>query len=962
LKNRFGGSIGGPVLRNRFFFFGNYEAQRQKVGTSASDTLPTTLLTETALGNNTSSAAQAAAGYEGADFSEYLTELGTAGQLWDNTGSTPVMYKNNVIPKGQLSSQALALLAILEPYTKNITLGGSGNLDGLDKNFNENGTGLFNSNQWTERADYTINDKMHVFERFSRFWDTLSGTVMFGAAGGPGFGIGGYGGTSQGANDSLASGMDIALSPRLLTDFRLGYLRYNVIDSKYDQNTDFATTLNIPGLNVASYAGSGGAPGFFPATLPGGSQQPLYGGALNINRCNCPLTEREDQGQIVNNWTLIRGNHSFKVGADLRYGRNLRVPSDTDRAGDLNFGSGPTSNLGTTGGLGLATFLLGDVSYIPSNQTAAETSTFGRYVGNTGEGNAKEFQKRTFFYGQDTWRATHNLTLNLGLRWELYFPESVNATGNGALMNLADGYLHVAGVGGIPSDMGWGIDMKKQFAPRVGITYQLDPKTVIRAGYGRSFDMGVFGSIFGHTVTQNLPVLANQEVSAPQTYQTAFTLAQGPPPNVFPTVPAGGLLPNPGYAVTTKVRQNPLTFPTIDAWNLSAQRALTPTLTLTMAYVGNKGTHTLGDGDSRNTNPNEAAINLPGSYSVTGQALHYVPSTMVPANQIAADGGTSTQNFLQRYYGGSLAACQDSNYIGAAALSQPPYSEPFLQPGMCGWTQSIFYQGDNQNTEYDALQVTLAQTFAKGLAYNVNYSWAAAFDENTTYWTWSQPATHERDSNVRDQQLVMYGSYDLPFGRGKQFVPNANRATDLLIGGFQLSTVLNLSGGLPFSLSYNNTGANIPGSAPNYPSAVGHLQTHLGSFDPVRHIRSYYAQQIPCADLAAGCTPGAAGDLTDPVDVAAGTGVFTDPGLDNIGNVGYNSMRGPGFFNEDIGLTKAFTIHESIVTKFRMDAFNAWNHITAGNPGSDIESPGNITSEGQGGTPRQLEFSLRVQF
>jgi hypothetical protein len=130
----------------------------------------------------------------------------------------------------------------------------------------------------------------------------------------------------------------------------------------------------------------------------------------------------------------------------------------------------------------------------------------------------------------------------------------------------------------------------------------------------------------------------------------------------------------------------------------------------------------------------------------------------------------------------------------------------------------------------------------------------------------------------------------------------------------------------------------------------------------VKHLRSYYAQQIPCADAAAGCTPGAQGDLTDPVDVAAGTGVFSDPGLDNIGNVGYNSMRGPGFFNEDIGLTKAFTIHESIVTKFRMDAFNAWNHITAGNPGSDIESPGNITSEGQGGTPRQLEFSLRVQF
>ena len=94
--------------------------------------------------------------------------------------------------------------------------------------------------------DYTINEKMHAFERFSRFTDILSGTVMFGAAGGPGFGISNYGGNSNGANDSLASGMDIAINPKLLTDFRLGYYRYNVIDSKYDQSTTFA---NDPGYS-----------------------------------------------------------------------------------------------------------------------------------------------------------------------------------------------------------------------------------------------------------------------------------------------------------------------------------------------------------------------------------------------------------------------------------------------------------------------------------------------------------------------------------------------------------------------------------------------------------------------------------------------------------------------------------------------------------------------------------------
>jgi hypothetical protein len=934
LKNQFGGSIGGPVLKDKVFFFGDYQGVRQKVGTSALQTVPSALLVNTCLGKQVGPS-----GIPGCDFSEYAAKVTPtgAGIIYQPNGQP---YPGNVIPASQVSTQAKNLFALLQPYAPNNF---SGKYPGLINNYSAGGKGLFNSNQWDVRGDYQMSERVHFFGRFSRFTDILTGATLFGPAGGAGFGIGKFGGNSNGANDSLALGTDIALNAKLVTDVRLGYFRYNIINTKYDQNVQLATQLGIPGMNTGTFT-TGGAPSFQLTEVgtqgqvaPSQGTGPQYGAGLNVDRCNCPLTEREDQFQVVNNWTKIIGNHSVKFGADLRYARNLRVPSDNDRTGILFFGTGPTSNpnLAQQGGLSFASFALGQVSNF---QRFVSTST-----------NAKEFQKRDFFYVQDTWRMTPKLTVNFGLRYEIYFPESVNGKGNGALLDLNTGYLNVAETGSVASNMNYD-RLKNTYNPRIGVAYQAAPTTVIRAGYGRSFDIGVFGSIFGHAATQNLPILSSQQVTATGGItSSAFNLAQGPPAPTPIAVPANGLLGSPGYSVNSRARPNPLRLPTLDAWNLSVQQSLTPTLSLTIAYVGNKGTHTLGDTSANTTNPNETAIFLPAQYSITGQALHYDPNggDCYPAganctpnggsgHKLVQNNATSNSTFLQRYYAGKLPACADPAYISAANAAKALAGLP---AGACGWTNGITYYGNDFDSHFNALQVSLAKQFTKGLSLNANYAWQRAVSYQANFSTWDKRAAKGRDSALRQQQIIIYGLYELPFGRNKPFLGNANGVVNQIVGGWQISPVLNYSSGLPFSLSYGSCNASIPTSAPCL------VNGQPGRFHS--HVTGY---------------PGSNLSYFDPLPLG---GAFTAPGLDQIGTIGRNSVFGPHFFNTDLSVQKNFPVREIATLQFRMDAFNVFNHINWGTPSGNIQNFGTI-NQGPGvdgsTNPRQLQFSVRVQF
>ncbi len=878
LDSQFGGSVGGPILKDKAFYFGDYQGVRQRLGSSAQETVPTALAHNSCVSGN------------GCDLSEFLTGRGPQqGQIYNPRNVDPVTgaaapFVNNFIPNQYLSPQALYLLKLIPlpnaPGTQN----------GTSNNYNGGGNGYVNQNQFDVRGDYQVSASTHAFGRYSYFDNSNGAGTVFGVAGGAGFG---YGGSATGRNQSAVAGMDIALNPKFLTDFRLGYLRYHVGTHKFDGTTDLATEAGIPGLNLGTTFTSG-SPGFY-AGYGGGDGLSAFGSGLNVNGCNCPLIETEDQYQVVNNWTKLIGNHSVKFGGDLRYARNLRVPSDSNRAGEVEFDPSDTENqtLSTPGGISLATLLLGDVT------------NFNRYVSTST--NAKETQKRVYTYVQDTWRITPNLTINYGLRWEIYYPETVNGRGQGALGDLNLGAIRVAGYGPYNT----ALNVKNSYtnlAPRIGIAYQVSPKSVLRVGYGRSFDIGVFGSVFGHVVTQNVPVLANQDLTNTGANTAAFNLSTGPAAFVFPAVPSSGLIPVPN-GLSASFRHDPNQFPTIDAWNLSVQHQFSKSISATLGYVGSKGSHTLA-GITPGTNPNEAAAILPASESITGQTLSFNPNA--PAGSLTETNNTS---FLKPYY------------------------------KRFGWTQGVGYSHNGFDTHYNSLQGTIEKRFSSGLQFTGRYTWQRDFNYGNDYAEIDRKVNYGRDDTLREQQVQFYGNYDLPFGRSRQFLSAVPRWMDYLIGGYEVSPSLNWASGSPFTPSYGECGADIP-DGPCRPSrGVGSLPLHLTKFDPASLSRTEFVP-VP--------TFGPNGSASGP---------FIRPNLDQFGSVGRNSYFGPWFFNTDASLLKNIPIRESVRAQFRVDAFNVFNYQSPGNPGNsciDCFGAGVIT--GLAGTPRQLEFSLSVFF
>lgn len=961
----FAATIGGPIIKNKLFFFADYQAQRQKSGITNLETIPTADLKSTCVVGGTycdfSDYAGQIANHGGANLYDPTSNLKTqtsnggnrlafCGPLGDVlaancTGSTVVggrsIPNQYLIPVSAMSAAALKLLAAFPNPTSPGTCAGTST--GCLNNFVGSGAGPYNQNSFDTRIDYAMRPTINVFGRFSLDYFSLSGTPSLGAVGGVGDGPGGLSGSSNVHNYSLATGVTKTFSSSLLGDFRFGYFQYNPLTQKPDAGVAAMTNFGIVGANLPAQAQETSGLGEFDMDGTGSN----FGDGLGVGRCNCPLIERERSFQWVGNITKMYGNHQFKFGGDFRYARNLRVPSDSNRAGVYAFNHGATSDAGT-GGLDFATFLLGDATNL------------SRYYSQSLD--AAERQHRMFWYAQDTFRATPKLTLNYGLRWEVYFPEYVNGTEQGGFANLTQGEIRVAGVGGI--GLNGNINNKwSYFAPRLGAAYQLNAKTVVRMGYGRSFDMGVFGSNFGHAVTQTLPVLADQSVQNLNGQNfPAFVLDAGVPQPSLPTVPANGLLPLNGPAcyqassVTINgtvvpqscaqphIRPTFVRLPTLDAWNVTVQRQLNSTTSLEVAYIGNKGTHIFaGDSDTYNVNqPNIGAGTA--VVSTAGTAPSFAPTT--------------AQVTRRPFYN---------------AFSYPGIPDPSSTTGTleCCSTDEGNYHGNDASSIYNALEVKLDKRFSHGLQVLSHYTFAHADKYDSTYYPNSHPYSYGPDQDVRNHVWVSNLVYELPFGKGKTFAGTSGRAEDLIVGGWQITGTTNWSGGLPWTPSFSNCGqVNDVGLC--RPDKNGSFSVGAGSFNPITHQQSFFTP-IPTLAYAAGSL----GVGTDTCTLSRPTGPgFAMPACGTLGNVGFDSFRGPRSFQADAAVMKNFPITERVKLQFRMDAFNVFNHPVAGflanqtGTGACIDCAGNgqITDIEADATPgsttgmRQLEFALKLIF
>ncbi|MGD0758970.1 MAG: TonB-dependent receptor, partial [Candidatus Sulfotelmatobacter sp.] len=953
-RDQGGFSLGGPIIKNRTFFFVDFEKVKSSSASSGNATVPTLLERQ---GN----------------FSGTLNTIYDPKQplvpcpppTTPGAMCRPPVQGGGVIPAGEQDPIGIGVL----------------NLYPKPSNSNE-----FNNYNWTTTAnapdyqfdikiDHQFNDKNHINGRYSRDWSNYTTPLTLG----DGF-----------DNDGIASGVTVAqnasfeysrtINPRIIWTSHVG--------------VDRVRELSLPGIpTIASFNASQPANGQLPPVFEqanGLDQMPTF-----LMQGNLPWNNLFDQCCIYTKFahTLVsyssqlvisRGSHLIKIGGEQRiFYNNFWQPNYP--TGYMTFTddvTSPTPNNdtdvnGNTTGNPFASLAFGYGDNInASSQLGVTPSVANRSL-------------ETGFYVQDDWKVNSKLTVNLGLRYQwsspytsrgnqLQFSNFTADSGVNIPLNVVpatappgtfstQATLQSVGVNFPSSEELIGTTQfasssmrtvptwRKDIGPRLGFAYQIDSSTVVRGGAGVYFGMSPAtnfqypGAAFLKDANM---FFTNND------FATQSATLENPFPNGF-TGPQGrqyGQFANWGYGDPNDLGTTAARDAEIYQWNLGIQRLLPSQIVLGVDYSANRSTHLPWSG----TNNRDF---------IPSALLAQISAAVTPTDPTCQT-DSCVSNFFQTQVSNPFASM--FNTPCTSTPTNPCFNEPNSNYGEATLPLGNFlnkypqFAGDFEglmletaNSWYNALQVRFQKRTTHHVSFTGSYTISKATDYSSAgrnNWVGSLGVgipqqldrlnlEHSIGASDTPQRLAAAVVVDLPVGRKQWIGGNMNRAVDAVVGGWSISTLLTQQSGQPMDLSMSNA----------------------------RLANGTQRPQVICPQLR---TPGATmhNVALQWANVGSGiatpsyfnSGCFGDPGDQNPGNAPryFSNLRVDGIHNADLSLYKSFVPKEGMRLEVRADMFNLTNHPRFGQPNSAVGDPlfGTITGDAPGETPRFFQFGLRFEF
>jgi hypothetical protein len=917
-QNQFGATAGGPIIKNKLFFFGDYEGLRWSTLGLSSSSVPTSAMRglSTSAGQY-DTASSCPLGY--GDFSILYSTYQT--QLWNTSNGTnnETEYPNNCVPINPTNVLAAFLNAHPSAFplpNHPVVSGGyavGGDYQGVAGSIQRNDQGDI-------RLDYTPNSKDTFMGKFTYgdAWDAptqvpVSAVIPF---------------TDDYPFTNIAVTWTRIISPTMVNNARAGFTRI-ALNASY--------TKDLSGLFGGAgnaTAGIGLSPGWLQ-TQPGFAYIDISSGeGWDIQNFGA---EPPIQGPAVDNnfdyndtLSWEHGKHIAKVGFEfLRYQEDYESTSDTGGTlGYLQYNGNPTANWNNYGanneGFGYADFLLDEAS-------RAEISDIHGYFG--------QRQWRDALFVQDDWKIFPNLTLNMGLRYSYMQP---NYEVNNKMVNVNTSYAIGQPVGTPLNSMlsfagaynpttnqtnsralisSYFLD----FMPRFGFSYMATPKLVVRGGYGSTDDLESTGTSLRMTQNVQFQPAINKISGGPT------ATSQGP---VYPMATAlvGSASTANGIGAQYYAWDPHMRPAVIQQFNLNVQYQIDSHTFVQAGYVGQTGQHLA------------------------------VPMWL---NQYTKDDNCGAMG-----PGPAQDACYQSIEPFYALVGTATASNGTDNPG----TGIVKYTASRAISNYHALQVTLQHHEAKGLEFLINYTFGKSMTNNVGYF--GVTGTGDSDSYWQDvnnprgdygpssfdarQNVSATGVYQLPFGRGKQFGANWPIALDEVLGGWVFSMNAELNSGYP--LTIHQSGQQCQDNCSQGPTGS---QDYFGFANQYSKMKIVGRGRIASGEFKwFGTDPSA-----DPC-ASRGTAPTNNPVCaygrpsQDFGTAHVGTERGPGFQNYDLSLAKDFKTYKQEIMKARIDAFNAFNIASYGPPqtyiGGNPSNFGDITSTLSG--PRKIQLSLIYAF